>query len=202
MPQQVVRAFKSLVALSVCLARDQSPSQLGLDRTHWVGCRKEWTLVTLVCALEQDKTQDRSCYLQDPTLERSDCDVKITSNIWGVRGDFPEPLCMFYLLSFFPPYQGNEADRLLFWFYRWVHRDERDVKYVPHTDTVNEWPRWDLNPRILFFFIWLCHVGSLIFVQHVGSFLVAICRIFSCSTWDLVPWPGIEPCPHIRSSES
>ena len=51
-------------------------------------------------------------------------------------------------------------------------------------------------------FIWLHHVGSLIFVQHVGSFSVAIYRIFSCSTWDLVPWPGIEPCPHIRSSES
>ena len=148
MPQQVVRASKSLIALSVCLARDQSPSQLGLDQTHWVGCRKEWTLVTLVCALEQDKTQDRSCYLQDPTLERSDCDVKITSNIWGVRGDFPEPLCMFYLLSFFPPYQGDEADRLLFWFYRWVHRDESDVKYVPHTDTVNEWLRWDLKQVI------------------------------------------------------
>ena len=41
---------------------------------------------------------------------------------------------------------------------------------------------------------WLLHVGSLIFV--------AACRIFhcsmqtlSCSMWDLVPWPGIEPGP-------
>ena len=29
--------------------------------------------------------------------------------------------------------------------------------------------------------IWLCRV------------LVAACRIFSCSLWDLVPWPGIKP---------
>lgn len=59
MLQQLVRASKSLDTSSVCiyLARDQAPSQLGLDQTHWVGCRKEWTLVTLVCALEQDKTQ-------------------------------------------------------------------------------------------------------------------------------------------------
>ena len=35
---------------------------------------------------------------------------------------------------------------------------------------------------------------------HVTSFLVVACRIFSCSmwtlscgTWDLVPWPGMEP---------
>lgn len=36
MPQQVVRAFESLDALSVCvcLARDQAPSQLGLDQIH------------------------------------------------------------------------------------------------------------------------------------------------------------------------
>ena len=36
----------------------------------------------------------------------------------------------------------------------------------------------------------------------MGSFLIAACRIlglscsmqtFSCGTWDLVPWPGIEP---------
>ena len=32
---------------------------------------------------------------------------------------------------------------------------------------------------------WLWHTGSLIFI--------AIYRIFSCSNWDLVPWPGIEP---------
>ena len=36
MPQQVVRASKSpgVLSVCVCLARDQAPSQLGLDRTH------------------------------------------------------------------------------------------------------------------------------------------------------------------------
>lgn len=59
MPQQVVRASKSPDPLSVhvYLARDQAASQLGLNQIHWVGYRKEWTLMTLVCALEQDKTQ-------------------------------------------------------------------------------------------------------------------------------------------------
>lgn len=115
---------------SQCLfSQRRSPAQLGLDQTHWVGCRKEWILVTLVCALEQDKPQDRSCYLQGPALEHSDCGVKSMSNIGGVRGDSPEPLCLFYLLSFFPPHQGYEADRLLLWFYGWANRDEADVKH-------------------------------------------------------------------------
>ena len=35
----------------------------------------------------------------------------------------------------------------------------------------------------IYLFIWLCQV------------LVATHRIFSCSMWDLVPWPGIEPRP-------
>lgn len=59
MPQRVVRASRSPGARSVCvyLARDQAPAQPGLEQTHWVGCRTEWTLVTLVCAFEQDKAQ-------------------------------------------------------------------------------------------------------------------------------------------------
>ena len=35
----------------------------------------------------------------------------------------------------------------------------------------------------IYIFIWLLKV------------LVAACRIFGCSTWDLVPWPGMEPGP-------
>ena len=55
----------------------------------------------------------------------------------------------------------------------------------------------------------LCH-SFLIFIYlldcpksqlpHTGFFLVvafgmlvAVCGIYSCSVWDLVPWPGIEP---------
>ena len=32
--------------------------------------------------------------------------------------------------------------------------------------------------------------------------LVAACRIFGCSTWDLVPWPGIEPGPPALGAQS
>ena len=38
--------------------------------------------------------------------------------------------------------------------------------------------------------IWLCQV------------LVAVCGIFSCGTWDLVPWPGIEPGPAALGTQS
>ena len=34
-------------------------------------------------------------------------------------------------------------------------------------------------------------VGS--FSCHMQDSLVAACGIFSCGTWDLVPWPGIKP---------
>ena len=40
---------------------------------------------------------------------------------------------------------------------------------------------------VLFFYIYV-----LIWLYWV---LVVTCRIFSCGMWDLVPWPGIEPCP-------
>ena len=36
-----------------------------------------------------------------------------------------------------------------------------------------------------YLFIWLCQA------------LVVACEIFSCGTWDLVPWPGIKPRPYI-----
>ena len=42
----------------------------------------------------------------------------------------------------------------------------------------------------IYLFIWLCCV----LVVARGIF-VAECAIFSCGTWDLVPWPGIEPGP-------
>ena len=32
-------------------------------------------------------------------------------------------------------------------------------------------------------------------IWHFSFFLVAACRIFSCSMWDLAPWLGIEPRP-------
>ena len=33
-------------------------------------------------------------------------------------------------------------------------------------------------------------------------FLVEACKIFSCSMWDLVPWPGIEPRPPALGARS
>ena len=39
-------------------------------------------------------------------------------------------------------------------------------------------------------FIWMCWV------------LVAACRIFSCSMWDLVLWPGINPGPPALGAQS
>lgn len=98
-PHQVVRASKSPDALNVraYLARDQAASQHGLNRIHWVGCRKEWTLVTTrMCLRAEQDLEDRSCHLQGPTLEPRDCDVMITSDIWGMLGDFSAPL---YTLS-------------------------------------------------------------------------------------------------------
>ena len=52
-----------------------------------------------------------------------------------------------------------------------------------------------LSFLVLFFFnvylfIWLCQV------------LDAACGIFSCSTWDLVPWPGIKPWPPALGARS
>ena len=43
----------------------------------------------------------------------------------------------------------------------------------------------------LFLSIWLFQV----LVAACGMILVAACRIFSWDTWDLVPWPSIEPKP-------
>ena len=36
-----------------------------------------------------------------------------------------------------------------------------------------------------------------IFKKYLAAWgcLLAACRIFSCGTWDLVPWPGIKPGP-------
>ena len=42
----------------------------------------------------------------------------------------------------------------------------------------------------IYLFIWLCQV--LVVAQGI---FVALCRIFSCGMWDLVPWPGMEPRP-------
>ena len=39
-------------------------------------------------------------------------------------------------------------------------------------------------------FIWLCWV------------LVVACWVFSCSMWNLVPWPGIEPGPSAMEAQS
>ena len=41
-------------------------------------------------------------------------------------------------------------------------------------------------------FIWL---HQLLVVAQGSSFFVVACRIFSCGTWDLVPWPRIKPQP-------
>ena len=40
-----------------------------------------------------------------------------------------------------------------------------------------------------FYFIWLPWV------------LDVACRIFSCSMWDLVPWPGTEPMPPVLGAQ-
>lgn len=44
--------------------------------------------------------------------------------------------------------------------------------------------------KIIYLFIWL----SLIFIVAYG--------IFSCSLWDLVPWPGIERGPPVLGMKS
>ena len=67
------------------------------------------------------------------------------------------------------------------------------------TDFVGGW----LFLKNTYIFIWLCWVftagmGSLIFLASCKIFSlrpvnsVAACEL-SCSMWDLVPWPGIEP---------
>ena len=48
---------------------------------------------------------------------------------------------------------------------------------------------WPL-PFLNYLFIWLCWV------------LVAACRTFSCSMWDLVPWPGIKLGPPALGAQS
>ena len=46
--------------------------------------------------------------------------------------------------------------------------------------------------RLCWFLVAGCSMQDLFYLQHAGSF-----RIFNCSMWDLVPWPGIEPGPLI-----
>ena len=55
----------------------------------------------------------------------------------------------------------------------------------------------------------LQHTGSLIFLGACGIFFVATRGIFSCGmwtlsagTWNLVPWPGIEPRPLALGAKS
>ena len=60
-----------------------------------------------------------------------------------------------------------------------------------HLEYTNITKTWIQNFFFLFkIFIWLLQV------------LVAECGIFSCSTWDLVPWPGIEPGPPALGAQS
>ena len=39
-------------------------------------------------------------------------------------------------------------------------------------------------------------------IYLVCRVLVAACEVFSCSMWDLVPWPGIEPGPPAMGAQS
>ena len=45
-----------------------------------------------------------------------------------------------------------------------------------------------LSTIFFFFLIWLHWV-----LGKARGIFVVVCMIFSCSMWDLVPWPGIEP---------
>ena len=57
------------------------------------------------------------------------------------------------------------------------------------------------RPVALFFFL----IYFLIFIYLVAPGLSCVMQVFSCSMWDLVPWPGIElwsPCIVITESAS
>ena len=65
------------------------------------------------------------------------------------------------------------------------------------------WPLSEQQGALEWFFkhvfIWL----SLVSVAACRIFsLWAACGIFSCSMWDLVPWPGIEPGPLALGAQS
>ena len=91
-------------------------------------------------------------------------------------------------------------------------RSPVDVSWVDHLTAVASVAsiKWKDLPFLFFLiFIYLAAPGLSCGTQdlqsllwHVGPF-IAICRLFSCSMWDLVPWPGMEAlCPYFESMKS
>lgn len=82
-----------------------------------------------------------------PALEHRECDVKSTSNIGGVRAAFLSPFAYFISSRSSLPIR---AVKQIGYYSGFIDEqiEMKHVKYVPHTDTVIEWPRWDLNPCI------------------------------------------------------
>ena len=77
--------------------------------------------------------------------------------------------------------------------YQWLsqglgHPDHTDIDVGPILTLQRAGTQVGTQPQgptllCCFFFFWL----SLVLVEALG--------IFSCSTWDLIPWPGIKPGP-------
>ena len=54
---------------------------------------------------------------------------------------------------------------------------------------------WNPSPNRPLYYGFGC-TGA--YLLHAGSLIMAVAHgIFSCSMWDLVPWPGIEPRPPV-----
>ena len=67
-------------------------------------------------------------------------------------------------------------------------QNERRNWWLKKQDIYNH----SMGNKVLFFNIYLFYLA----VQHEGSV------IFSCSMWDLVPWPRIKPMPHASGAQS
>ena len=82
------------------------------------------------------------------------------------------------------------------------HRDLTELRKLSQPDKGHQWRfntfpwrsgTWQECPRFLYsfsFFLFLKNIYLFIWQHQV---LVAAHGVFSCGTWDLVPWPGIDP---------
>ena len=91
---------------------------------------------------------------------------------------------------------------------RWTDHINVVFFFFPRFSVMFPWPMrlflCQYHPIFFFFLIWLHRV---LVTQHKIFFVT--CRIFSCVTkalscsmWDLVPWPGIEPRPPALGMQS
>ena len=100
--------------------------------------------------------------------------------------------------------QGSRAQSQKLWRTGLIalqHVGSSQIRDQTHVSCIGRWVLYYWEPCFFFFFndafsilekifIWLCQV--LVATYRV---FVAACRLFSCSTWDLVPRAGIEPRP-------